>query len=338
MRRFHHHVAARMAMMINIPSTCNDPSYQYKMPRLITKVEGRGNNIKTCIVNMGDVARALMRPPQYTTKWLGNELGTFSTYIKKEGEGERTVVNGFHEPAVIQAFLDKFIDKYVCCKTCHLPEMEIEIEKGNVMGKCRVCGWLGDLDNENKLASFIAKNPPDETGLNVVTSGADTGKALSKEERRREKIRKQARKDDDESSWYSDSSDEDKPKAAKSKKEKKEKKDKKTKKEKKSKKERKQRLPDEEEEEEDADQKEGRQAKKGDHGASSGDDCPGRDGEEDEGELGDGDEDGVGWKVAGGHEKVPMADQGEDRTATDIDSEEDRRSEGDTDDGEYSDH
>lgn len=40
---------------------------RYKMPRLVAKVEGKGNGIKTVIPNMGDIARALGRPP--TCKW-----------------------------------------------------------------------------------------------------------------------------------------------------------------------------------------------------------------------------------------------------------------------------
>jgi len=43
----------------------SDQFYRYKMPRLIAKVEGKGNGIKTVIVNMVDVAKALNRPPTY---------------------------------------------------------------------------------------------------------------------------------------------------------------------------------------------------------------------------------------------------------------------------------
>merc|ERR1712066_650082 len=107
---------------------------------------------------MGDVARALKRPPQYTTKWFGNELGAQSTYTNKEGEGERSIVNGAHDTGVFQTLLDKFIEKYVCCENCHLPEIDMFIKKGN-----------------------ITKNPPDESGLNIVAPGAETGKKMGKE-------------------------------------------------------------------------------------------------------------------------------------------------------------
>jgi len=218
--------------MVNIPSTCDDPQYRYKMPRLISKKEGRGNGSKTCIVNMSDVAHAIKRPPQYTTKWFGCELGAQSTYTTKEGEGERAIVNGHHDTPIFQTMLDKFIDKYVLCEQCHLPEIDMNVKKGVIVARCAACGWAGELDNNHKLAAFISKNPPDESGhgvINLAVAGADT---KTKEERRKEREEKRKAK----AEGGADDEDGDAEKPAREKKEKKErtgeKKEKKEKKEK----------------------------------------------------------------------------------------------------------
>ena len=52
-------------MALNVNRNVQDSFYRYKMPRLVAKVEGKGNGIKTVIVNMVDVARALSRPPSH---------------------------------------------------------------------------------------------------------------------------------------------------------------------------------------------------------------------------------------------------------------------------------
>lgn len=48
---------------INVNRGVQDPFYRYKMPRILAKVEGKGNGIKTVIANMNDIAKALSRPP-----------------------------------------------------------------------------------------------------------------------------------------------------------------------------------------------------------------------------------------------------------------------------------
>jgi translation initiation factor 5 len=48
---------------INIRRDVTDPFYRYKMERLQSKIEGKGNGIKTVIVNLSSVAQSLARPP-----------------------------------------------------------------------------------------------------------------------------------------------------------------------------------------------------------------------------------------------------------------------------------
>ncbi len=65
-----------------------DPSYRYKMPRLVARIEGRGNGIKTCMVNLGDIATSLNRPPDIVTKYFGVELGAQSRWEADVRRGE----------------------------------------------------------------------------------------------------------------------------------------------------------------------------------------------------------------------------------------------------------
>merc|ERR1711877_36412 len=106
--------------------------------------------------------------------------------------GERAIVNGHHEQNVFQTLLDKFIEKYVCCENCHLPEIFMNVKKGVIQGKCMACGWQGDLDNICKLAAFIQKNPPDESGHNIQTPGeGGTGGKADKQAKREKRLKEQ---------------------------------------------------------------------------------------------------------------------------------------------------
>ncbi|XP_076894500.1 putative eukaryotic translation initiation factor 5-2 [Bidens hawaiensis] len=141
-------------------SNSDDAFYRYKMPKMITKIEGRGNGIKTNTVNMVDVAKALARPASYPTKYFGCELGAQSKFDEKTGA---SLVNGSHDTAKLAGILENFIKKYVQCYGCGNPETEILITKTQMVQlKCAACGFVSDVDMRDKLTSFILKNPPEQ--------------------------------------------------------------------------------------------------------------------------------------------------------------------------------
>ncbi|XP_076395572.1 eukaryotic translation initiation factor 5 [Megachile rotundata] len=153
---------------VNVNRTVSDAFYRYKMPRIQAKVEGKGNGIKTVIVNMVDVAKAIGRPATYPTKYFGCELGAQTQFDFKN---ERFIVNGSHDATKLQDLLDGFIRKYVLCPACDNPETELMVsaKKGTISQGCKACGYHGLLESNHKLNTYILKNPP---SLNPAVQGS----------------------------------------------------------------------------------------------------------------------------------------------------------------------
>ena len=86
-------------MSVNVNGSVSDQFYRYKMARLIAKVEGKGNGIKTVIVNTVDVAKVINRPPTYPNKYFDRELGAQTQF---DVENDCYVVNRSHEANKLQ--------------------------------------------------------------------------------------------------------------------------------------------------------------------------------------------------------------------------------------------
>jgi len=153
---------------LNVNRNVTDLYYRYKMPRILAKVEGKGNGIKTVIVNMAEVAKALNRPATYPTKYFGCELGAQTQFDHKN---ERFIVNGSHDASKLQDLLDGFIRKYVLCPECDNPETDLTVvaKKETISQSCKACGYHGLLKVRHKVNTFILKNPPT---MNPAQQGA----------------------------------------------------------------------------------------------------------------------------------------------------------------------
>jgi len=145
--------------MVNIPRSVEDQYYRYKMPALEAKVESRGNGIKTVIVNIADIAKALARPATYPVRYIGYTLGAL---VDINETTNRYIVNGKHSEEDLSALLDGFIDKYVLCKSCGNPEtiLSVSRDQSTLRLKCKACGGITKVDALDQLGKFIAKNPP----------------------------------------------------------------------------------------------------------------------------------------------------------------------------------
>lgn len=137
----------------------DDQFNRYKMPAVIGKVEGRGNGVCTRVVNLTEVARALHRPPSYICKFFGCELGA---QTRMNDDHDSYIVNGSHNEHVLKEILQKFIEMFVLCANCRLPETDLKLKKnGDINQQCNACGSENICDMTHKLCTFIAKNPPD---------------------------------------------------------------------------------------------------------------------------------------------------------------------------------
>lgn len=156
--------------MVNVNREVTDQFYRYKMPKLLAKVEGKGNGIKTVIVNMTDIAKALGRPPTYPTKYFGCELGAQTQF---DAKNDRYIVNGSHDSTRLQDLLDGFIRKFVLCNECDNPETQFNVlpKKGMIGSRCIACGHNDQIDMRHKLTTFILKNPPtgEDPGMTAAT-------------------------------------------------------------------------------------------------------------------------------------------------------------------------
>jgi len=201
-----------MSGLLNIGGDANDASYRYKMPKLVTKVEGRGNGIKTVIVNMVDIAKALHCEPGYPTKFFGIELGAQSKFNPST---ERAIVNGCFEQRDMAKMLNKFIDIFILCPTCHLPEIKMKVKRTNIKIDCAACGHNGVLQTKHKLLTFILKDHAEVGKGKKDKKDKDKKKKKKGEEEEKEgeavvvdkkEKKKKEKKEEEEVEWFTDTS------------------------------------------------------------------------------------------------------------------------------------
>ncbi|CAF3574421.1 unnamed protein product [Rotaria sordida] len=87
-----------------------------------------GHAFKTVLVNVSAVAKALHRSLVYITKYFGFEL---STSVEMNVTLNRYIIKGAYNQEKLQDLLDDFINKFVLCRYCGIPETELKKKLAN---------------------------------------------------------------------------------------------------------------------------------------------------------------------------------------------------------------
>jgi translation initiation factor 2 subunit 2 len=105
---------------------------RFEVPEPNVREEG---NV-TVYENFQETLDRLDRPENHVLKFLQNELGT-SAQIDESGRARLT--GGFRQRRV-EAVLDEYVDTYVTCPECGLPDTNIETDGDNERLHCEACG------------------------------------------------------------------------------------------------------------------------------------------------------------------------------------------------------
>ncbi|MFD1589006.1 translation initiation factor IF-2 subunit beta [Halorientalis brevis] len=92
----------------------------------------------TVYENFQSTTKRLGREDDHVMKFLQSELGT-SGHIDESGRARLT--GEFGERRVQEA-LDEYVEEFVICPECGLPDTKFEREQGALLLRCEACGAL----------------------------------------------------------------------------------------------------------------------------------------------------------------------------------------------------
>lgn len=113
------------------PDIAGDES-RFEVPSPNVRKEG---NV-TVYENFQETLDRLGREQDHVLKFLQDELGT-SAQIDESGRARLTGEFGQDR---VEATLDEYIDTYVTCPKCGLPDTNLEAEAGTEQLHCEACG------------------------------------------------------------------------------------------------------------------------------------------------------------------------------------------------------
>ena len=110
---------------------------RFEVPEPVVRQEGNA----TVVENFQDILDRLDRDENHVLKVLQSEVGT-SAQIDESGRARLT--GDFRRERVAEA-LEQYVEDFVRCSECGLPDTRLTTEQGTEVLKCDACGALSAL-------------------------------------------------------------------------------------------------------------------------------------------------------------------------------------------------
>ena len=102
-----------------------------ELPRLSVSTIG----MRTIVHNFKDIADALNRDPQHLLKFMTREMATAATVHES-----RAIFQGKFSQETLGRLIQRYMESFVICPVCRLPDTKIVKEKRLSFLVCEACG------------------------------------------------------------------------------------------------------------------------------------------------------------------------------------------------------
>ncbi|WP_435118106.1 translation initiation factor IF-2 subunit beta [Halolamina sp. C58] len=124
----------------------------------------------TRFTNLKEIADALSREAEHLHREIQSELGTAGQF-----EDGRSRYNGSFSQRDLQAAIDSYIEEFVRCSECGLPDTRLVNEDGTMMLRCEACGAFRPVTKQSTSSSQETTTDIEE-GETYEVEITDTGR------------------------------------------------------------------------------------------------------------------------------------------------------------------
>jgi len=137
----------------------------------IPDAEPQKDGAFTRFTNMSEIADVLGREPEHLHRFIQRELGTSGKF--EDGRGR---YNGNFSQTDLDAVVDAYVDEYVLCSECGLPDTRLVREDRTPMLRCDACGAFRPVTKRSQSQSQQQDRDEVEEGQTYTVEITGTGR------------------------------------------------------------------------------------------------------------------------------------------------------------------